>query len=708
MMRCTRWDESSITMTLHYLMNGALRLRLVVSKQEFLIPLSLVLKALQPLASDRSIYVDLADEPWRSDARGVAIEGVANKYTLYVSASLSVGVSGDDACVKNAAMCYLARLGHVFRHALRMSVGESGDAALLGRHIISNYIAVHVSTFECKFAVLQHMATKLDAFVHGRCCADNMDALCHHELLLPGCILARYLKEKMEETLVQIIAHVRHQHSMSKLEIGGIFDGFTKLVDRYGGGIGSKVEALLASGNMVSSSGLDLQQTSGFAIVADRLNRWRYLSHFQAVHRGQFFTKMKTTDVRKLVPEAWGFVCPVHTPDGAPCGLLSHLSSGVVVAHPTVTRHDRLMNWLVSLGVAPWMKTSDAVCVVSCRAKVRLSFSDVGWTPVVLDGAVVGLASHSCCEILSELLRYLRCTSSELWPVDNSLEVALIRSGAGGTSPFSSLYIFSHTSRLLRPVFHRNSDNLLAYVGPLEQSTLRVVGTLDMNAHTLQDSFNTSWLCSGQVEVSESYILSTLASCTPFSEYNQSPRNMYQCQMGKQTMGTPCHGWKYRCENKLYRLTTPQSPIVRTQSYDSIGLDAFAQGVNSVVAVVSYTGYDMEDAMILNLSSYQRGYSHGSVYKTVAVDLHAEAKKIESGQGEILLQFDHESEEIWDEVNNTDNKAHSVAHPGLPDVGQMVCSGDVLWSAHGDCFQHVTSNYHEAEPAFVEAIRSVG
>jgi len=36
---------------------------------------------------------------------------------------------------------------------------------------------------------------------------------------------------------------------------------------------------------------------------------------------------MKTTTVRKLLPEAWGFICPVHTPDGAPCGLLNHITS---------------------------------------------------------------------------------------------------------------------------------------------------------------------------------------------------------------------------------------------------------------------------------------------------------------------------------------------------------------------------------------------
>ena len=40
---------------------------------------------------------------------------------------------------------------------------------------------------------------------------------------------------------------------------------------------------------------------------------------------------MRTTTVRKLRPEAWGFICPIHTPDGTPCGLLNHLSASCTV-----------------------------------------------------------------------------------------------------------------------------------------------------------------------------------------------------------------------------------------------------------------------------------------------------------------------------------------------------------------------------------------
>ena len=53
------------------------------------------------------------------------------------------------------------------------------------------------------------------------------------------------------------------------------------------------------------------------------------------------------------------------------------------------------------------------------------------------------------------------------------------------------------------------------------------------------------------------------------------------------------------------------------ERYVDYGLDEYPQGTNAVVAVISYTGYDMEDAMILNKSSFERGFGHGSVYKTV-------------------------------------------------------------------------------------------
>lgn len=62
-------------------------------------------------------------------------------------------------------------------------------------------------------------------------------------------------------------------------------------------------------------------------------------------------------------------------------------------------------------------------------------------------------------------------------------------------------------------------------------------------------------------------MLSVVASLTPYSDFNQSPRNMYQCQMAKQTMGFPIHATEHRADNKTYRLHTPQTPLARTRRY---------------------------------------------------------------------------------------------------------------------------------------------
>lgn len=77
-------------------------------------------------------------------------------------------------------------------------------------------------------------------------------------------------------------------------------------------------------------------QNTGLCVVADKLNFIRYLSHFRCVHRGAAFAKMRTTSVRKLLPESWGFLCPVHTPDGEPCGLMNHMTASCEIVAETL------------------------------------------------------------------------------------------------------------------------------------------------------------------------------------------------------------------------------------------------------------------------------------------------------------------------------------------------------------------------------------
>lgn len=75
---------------------------------------------------------------------------------------------------------------------------------------------------------------------------------------------------------------------------------------KYGNSLESQMENFLSTGNLRSSTGLGLMQNTGLTIVAENINRMRYMSHFRAIHRGSFFQEMRTTEARQLLPDAWG------------------------------------------------------------------------------------------------------------------------------------------------------------------------------------------------------------------------------------------------------------------------------------------------------------------------------------------------------------------------------------------------------------------
>lgn len=190
--------------------------------------------------------------------------------------------------------------------------------------------------------------------------------------------------------------------------------------------------------------------------------------------------------------------------------------------------------------------------------------------------------------------------------------------------------------------------------------------------------------------------MSVVANLTPFSEFNQSPRNMYQCQMGKQTMGTPCHSIQNRADNKLYRLNFPQSPIVKTKIYDHYKLDDYPIGTNAIVAVVSYTGYDMEDAMILNKSSFERGFAHGMVYSTEIVELND--KNFDSSKAKIFA-LDPKYPKLGEKLDKD----------GLPFVGQIINPGDPFYCyLDQNTGEYKVQNFKKLEKAFIESVRALG
>merc|ERR1719189_2841553 len=112
---------------------------------------------------------------------------------------------------------------------------------------------------------------------------------------------------------------------------------------------------------------------------------------------------------------------------------------------------------------------------------------------------------------------------------------------------------------MMRPVWNL-AANSVEYIGSLEQVYMEIA----ISREEAYPSLTT------HLELSKTSFLSNLARTIPLPDFNQSPRNMYQCQMGKQTMATPTHTWHLNSESKMYRLQTPTSPLFRPYHYDAI------------------------------------------------------------------------------------------------------------------------------------------
>ena len=127
------------------------------------------------------------------------------------------------------------------------------------------------------------------------------------------------------------------------------------------------------------------------------------------------------------------------------------------------------------------------------------------------------------------------------------------------------------------------------------------------------------------LEIEPFTILGVVAGLIPYPHHNQSPRNTYQCAMGKQAIGAIAYNQLNRMDTLLYLMVYPQQPMVRTKTIELVGYDKLPAGQNAMVAVMSFSGYDIEDALILNQASVDRGFGRCQVFRKFSNTLKAYA-----------------------------------------------------------------------------------
>lgn len=669
-------NYSAQTINLHYAVEGNVYMSIMLKKVEYVIPLGVILRALID-ASDEVLARLLC---WGEEGfNGVVIaEDLARR-----------GLRDQRSCLRY--------LGYLLRNVMDLGGNKEVSDEEAGRQFIDDHVLVHLGkASQEKAGLLGLMTHKLWLLAGGKLRPDDLDSMSNQEVLTSGQLYGLFFKERMAELLSMVKAkllkdYTAKDRSSAKNLQTPLLERIEKAFAVFEDGVGKKIEHLLATGNLKSRSGLDLMQNNGLSIIAERLNNARFWSHLRSVHRGAYFVEMKTTKVRKLLPENWGFLCPVHTPDGGLCGLLNHLAMGCLIQPSPALLGSEDLRSLARICVEFGMSTETLGLVDPNRV-----------LPVVFDGRLLGqVARDSAKEFCRALRRALKHPETGL---ERFRLLSIFLQDAApelrSLSLLPGIFLSLSEGRPLRQVFNEELG-FVEWIDPLEQTGLLI---------SISESEPSPSATHRELDVNS--VLSELAAQIPFMVHNQSPRTMYQCQMAKQTMGTSTLALAARADNKMYRVSYPQLPLVRSSVSQQLGFSHYPSGANAIVAVLAYTGYDIEDAMVINKSSYERGFMHGSVHKTVIMDL-ADGKREKKPTlalrgGDVAAPARRPDPKARADINALrvqPNLRKKVEQDGLPLIGQTLNYGDQEAQFQDlNAGQPKTKYFKDQESCFVDSV----
>jgi len=177
-----------------------------------------------------------------------------------------------------------------------------------------------------------------------------------------------------------------------------------------------------------------------------------------------------------------------------------------------------------------------------------------------------------------------------------------------------------------------------------------------------------------------SMINGVVATCIPFPDHNQSPRNAYQSSMGKQAIGTYVTNYDKRMDTMSNIMVYPQVPTVATRTAKYTGLDTMHHGFTSMHGIACYGGYNQEDSLLSNLDSSTRGAFTICFYRTYINKLQKLATS-ETGGEHFAVPPDRT---IGRKVGSgSEDRYHAIVQtPGkkiqLPAIGSIVKGNDII------------------------------
>uniref|UniRef100_A0A0D9V0X6 DNA-directed RNA polymerase subunit beta n=1 Tax=Leersia perrieri TaxID=77586 RepID=A0A0D9V0X6_9ORYZ len=304
--------------------------------------------------------------------------------------------------------------------------------------------------------------------------------------------------------------------------------------------------------------------------VSQVLSRLSYMASLGYMTRitPHFEKNRKTSGPRALQPSQWGMLCPCDTPEGEACGLTKNLS---LLTHVTTDQEEGpLMNLCYSLGV------EDLSLLSGEEIHAPGSFF------VMFNGLILG--KHRRPQRFANTMRKLR--------------------RSGNIGEFVSIFV-NEKQDGIRSFDDFLRDGLIEYLDVNEENNALIA----LYEHEDQDDVRISSIT--HIEIEPLTILGVVAGLIPYPHHNQSPLCNGQASNGKYCLS--------RADSLLYLLVYAQRPLLTTKTIELVGYDKLGAGQNATVAIMSYSGYDIEDAIVMNKSSLDRGFGRCIAMKKYTV-----------------------------------------------------------------------------------------
>ena len=547
------------------------------------IPLAILLKALG-LESDREIADVVSDD-----------EEIRNELivTIEQSAPINATQNEGETSTRINALDFIGK---------RVAVGQTKEYRLArAEKVLDRYLLPHIGTEEKhrlqKAYYLGQMVERLLELVLYKRQADDKDHYANKRLKLSGDLLMSLFRV----ALYSLTRDIKYQ--LERTAVRGRKPNIRTAV--RADVITQRLKHALATGNWVGGK-------AGVSQLLDRTNYISSLSHLRRVV-SPLSRSQPHFEARDLHCTHWGKICPNETPEGPNCGLVKNIA---MMAYISVgTDEESVERALLKAEVEP---------IERLKGKRGAKGADV-----FLNGRLVGI--HAAPQVLVKTIRQKRRAGE----IDHEVNIAYyedtrevqVNSDAGRVRR-PLIVVENGRSRLTDEHLRMIKDGEWTFVDLLrngvvefldaeeEENTLIAMYVSEVGTHTTH------------LEIAPSTILGISAALIPFPERNQSPRNVYMAGMAKQSVGVPSSNFKFRADTRGHFFHYPQKPLVKTRAMDAIGYEARPAGQNFVVAILSFEGYNIEDALIMNKASIERGLGRSTFMRVYE----SEERKYPGGQ----------------------------------------------------------------------------